>query len=370
MCFKRYSDQPTKPMPAPAPEVKHYSGLAEFQSLYADSVIVAFDLEAIDHRNGIYAAGLENWEKVSEVGSSFFDPRDLRLNHCYTSATISGPSSTEGLSTISKSIVSHHTIIHRWRNFTEETCYAPYHRTHEKPHTAMPYHCIVAESQIKTQNEALSDLDRLLHDLSVRNLTTEEIEAGKRRTVRIIYWDARMESNWFHDMEFDVTRYGAIEWDYQKFKPFRSRFEKAKTGAGKAFDSLGALGAGAGGMAVLHNAANDTFTQVVAFLRFMVMTEAEWKNWRGRSDYTPGDLDPEPEPVIVHHSAMAEIEAGVTFTTVSSAMELRSWADVLRKPAEKIINPTSPWSPTTSWSFTSWNSFSWESWEWKSTTGW
>ncbi|EAA29169.1 hypothetical protein GE21DRAFT_5344 [Neurospora crassa] len=145
--------------------------------------------------------------------------------------------------------------------------------------------------------------------------------------------------------------------------PKRKKRGKKKgqvAGAEKAFDSLGALGAEAGGMAVLHNAANDTFTQVVAFLRFMVMTEAEWKNWRGRSDFYPGDLDPvdlswisdetwkanqelgpllqpgerpdeveepedpEPEPVIVHHSAMAEIEAGVIFTTVDSAIESRS----------------------------------------------
>ncbi|KAK3484947.1 uncharacterized protein B0T23DRAFT_408710 [Neurospora hispaniola] len=190
--------------------------------------------------------------------------------------------------------------------------------------------------------------------------------------------------------------------------------KKQVTGAGKAFDSLGALGAGARGMAVLHNAANDTFTQVVAFLRFMVMTKAEWKNWRGRSDFYPGDLDPvdlswisdevwkanqelrpilqpgrravevedpedqEPEPAIVHYSAMAEIEAGFTFTsvtTVGSAMESRSWADVLRKPAEKVTNPASPWSPITSWSSTTWTSTtwtssSWESWEWMSTTGW
>ncbi|KAK3484878.1 hypothetical protein B0T13DRAFT_528075, partial [Neurospora crassa] len=344
--------QPTVVMPRAPPEVRSYGALAVFQSWYADSVVVAIDLEAIDHRSGKYARGLENWEKVSELGVSYLDLRGVRLGPNPTSTN-----STEKLSTVSKSIVSQHKIINRWRNFTEETCDASHHKSHGIPHTAMPYHCKVAESQFRTYDQALSDLDHLLRDLSIKDLTAEEREACMLRTVIVLYWDARMEANWFHDMEFNVGYYGAMEWDFQKFKPFRSRFEKAKTGAEKAFDSLGALGAGVGGMAVLHNAANDTFTQVVAFLRFMVMTEAEWKNWRGRSDFYPGDLDPvdlswisdetwkanqelrpllqpgerpdeveepedpEPEPVIVHHSAMTEIKAGVIFTTVDSAIE-------------------------------------------------
>ncbi|KAK3338875.1 hypothetical protein B0H65DRAFT_541739 [Neurospora tetraspora] len=246
------------PMPEPPPEVKTYRGLAEFQSLYADTVIVAIDLEGIDHRNGIHANGLEIWEKVSEVGASFFDPRDVRLDSGSPSATTCSPkqsplnTSTERLSSIVKYIITYHAIINRWRQWTEETCDAPHHKTHDKAHTAKPYHCMVTESCFRTHEGALSDLDRLLRDLSIRNLTAEEIETGKRRMVQIIYWDARMESTRFHDIDFDVGWYGAIAWGFQQFKPFRSRNEKARTGAEKAFDSLGALGTGAGGMAVLH----------------------------------------------------------------------------------------------------------------------
>lgn len=81
--------------------------------------------------------------------------------------------------------------------------------------------------------------------------------------------------------------------------------------------------------------------------------------------------DPEdPEPVIVHHSAMAEIKAGVTSTTIGSEPESSSWADALRKPVEKVSIPTTLWSPTSSWPSTTSNSSSWDSWGWKSTTPW
>ncbi|KAK1777715.1 hypothetical protein QBC45DRAFT_354702, partial [Copromyces sp. CBS 386.78] len=142
-----------------------------------------------------------------------------------------------------------------------------------------------------------------------------------------------------------------------KFKPFRSTFEKAKTGAGAAFASLWVCGESTDDATVLHNAANDTFSQLVAFLRFMVMTKKEWRIWHGacggcldpvdlswigdeilkrnqelRPRLKPGetpqeveDLDPEDhEPVVVHQSAMAEINAGYTSTTVGSAPEPNS----------------------------------------------
>ncbi|KAK3946762.1 hypothetical protein QBC32DRAFT_401958 [Pseudoneurospora amorphoporcata] len=326
MCWKCYFQKPTSSAQAPPFNFKNYVGMANFQSWLRDTIVRAIDLERIDHQNGKYDEGLEIREKVSEVGLSYIDLRDTHF-------TYKNDSSTEQLSTNSKLIVSHHTIINRWRNFTEETCDAPHHKRLGKPHTAMPYHCM-------------------------------EMEADKHRVVVVLYWDARMEVNWFYDMEYWVGWCGALEWDFQKFQPFRSTFERAKTGAGAAFPGLGVCGESADDATVLHNAANDTFSQLVAFLRFMRNQELRPRFELGEAPQEVEDLDPEHhEPVVVRQSAMAEINAGYTSTTVGSAPEPNSWAAALRKPVEKVPEFKTLWSLT-------WTSTFGDSWDWRPTKTW
>ncbi|CCC14092.1 hypothetical protein SMACR_08403 [Sordaria macrospora] len=381
------SKKPTFSAQEPPFKSKEYVDMAIFQSWLKDAILVAIDLEGIDHRSGRYAEGLETHEKVSEVGVSYIDNRK---NHF----TYDRDSSTEQLSSISKGIVSQHIIINRWRNFTEETCDASHHKRLGVPHTAMPYHCMVAESQFRTHDEAISDLDRLLKDLSTKNLTEEEIQADQHRVVIVLYWDARMEVQWFHDMGYEVGRWGALQWDFQKFKAFRSKFGQAKTAAGKVFASLGVRATNPGNMGVLHNATNDTFAQLVALLRCMVITEEEWRMWSGpyggsldavdlswigdeilktnqklRPILPPGEKpqdveDPEeeeePETVVVHESAMAEIEWGIASTSVRNANTSKpsTWADALRKPAEEVEEVNTPWSSGWTWDYSTWTSSS------------
>ncbi|KAK3399744.1 hypothetical protein B0T20DRAFT_328030, partial [Sordaria brevicollis] len=387
---------------------KGFRSLKMFQATWLDTVVVGIDLEGIDHRNN----GLENWEKISEVGVSYFDYRDFPPRSASTPRA-------ERLSNLTKLITSHHIIIKRWRNFDEVTCPARYHQSTGKSHTAMPYHCMVAESQFRTHEEAISDIDRILRELSTRNLTDEEREAGKTRTVLVLYWDARMESTWFHDMGFNVRAYGAIEWDFQKWKPFRSRNGKAKTGGAEAFTSLGVcLKPAADGKGALHNATNDTFAQVVAFLRFMAMTEEEWTTWRGRiyhgqfpdsleqvdlkwitklhweknQELRPvlpaGKIPEEVEdiediedaedagPVVVRHSIQDDINRGLTAIDADVAPKEHSWAAIVCKRPGNEPKTTSAWSPSASWSpSTTWppntcasSSLESPAWGWNSTT--
>lgn len=173
---------------------------------------------------------------------------------------------------------------------------------------------------------------------------------------------------------------------------------------GEAFGSLGAsLYGAAEGKAKLQNAANDTFAQVVAFLRFMTMTEEEWTKGRGRPFYGqfPDGLDQidllwisewywkknqemrpilapgkelkeveEVEPVVVHQSIKDEIDFGLTAIDVDAAPMLGTWAAVLRTRPESVPDITSTWSPSASWPSNTWTSATRGSpdWEWNSTT--
>ena len=292
---------------------------------------------------------------------SHIDMRKIKSN-------LEQETSHDQVSEMAKHIVSHHIIINRWRNYTEETCDASYHKRLGKPHVPMPYHCMVAESQFRTHQQAIEDIDRILEELLTTNLTDEERENGEKRVVVVLYWDARMETKWFHEMGFHVSRDQVHEWDFQKFKPFRSTFEKAKTAASSVFTSLGvgALSPDSDESIVYHNATNDTWSLLVAFLRCQLMTEKEWDHWHGavggclefvdlswvgdellkrnqelRPILQPGERpeeieeDPEEEeesePFVVNDSTMLEIQWGVAASSVTNKPE-RAWAEAVLKP--------------------------------------
>ena len=80
-------------------------------------------------------------------------------------------------------------------------------------------------------------------------------------------------------------------WDSQIWYPFRARFHanphsrNARTRGERAFSSLGVLGTGLD--VPLHNGCNDTVAELIALLRFMVITETEWATWFDRAIRTP-----------------------------------------------------------------------------------
>ncbi|KAK3484943.1 uncharacterized protein B0T23DRAFT_433244 [Neurospora hispaniola] len=143
-------------------------------------------------------------------------------------------------------------------------------------------------------------LAEIVKDLSIQNLTEQEKAAGITRNIKVIVWDSHCEESTFYHGGLDLaTLCPSIElWDIQIWYPFRARFhdnpnsKNAKTKGEKAFSSLGALGTGL----PLHNGCNDTVVQLIAFLRFMLMTEAEWVTWfDNKADLAPisfGWVDP------------------------------------------------------------------------------
>lgn len=137
-------------------------------------------------------------------------------------------------------------------------------------------------------------MDRLaevIKSLSTQNLSEKEKEAGATRNIKIIVWAAHCEVETFYHGGLDLASLcPTLElWDFQIWYPFCARFhdkteEVPRTGAERAFGSLGALGSGL----PLHNGCNDTVAQLLAFLRFMLMTEAEWSSWFDRkADLAP-----------------------------------------------------------------------------------
>ncbi|KAK3502272.1 hypothetical protein B0T13DRAFT_486914 [Neurospora crassa] len=250
----------------PAP-VWNYKTLGEFRHVLKqeDPVIVSVDFENVDHLSG---PGINHYQKMSELGVAVYDTRDRPSTSDRTHPTIG---SNGRLEILAELIVSEHIITEEFRDKTEETCVAPYHRrAHVDPgcaHHARPYHCRFVDSKFLTKAETMGRLAEIIKDLSTQNLTDQERAAGVTRNVKVIVWDSHCEESTFYHGGLDLaTLCPSIElWDIQIWYPFRE----------KAFSSLGALGTGL----PLHNGCNDTVAQLVAFLRFMLITEAEWIAW-------------------------------------------------------------------------------------------
>ncbi|KAL0466339.1 hypothetical protein QR685DRAFT_575483 [Neurospora intermedia] len=263
-----------------------------------DPVIVSVDFENVDHLPG---PGITQYQKMSELGVAVYDTRNRP-------STSDRPYPTDGsnsrLESLAKLIVSEHIITEEFRDQTEETCEAPYHRrAHVDPgcaHHARPYHCRFVDSMFLTKADTMQLLGDIIKDLSTQSLTDQEKAAGITRNIKVIVWDSHCEESTLYHGGLDLaTLCPSIElWNIQIWYPFRARFHEkpnsknAKTKGEKAFGSLGALGTGL----PLHNGCNDTVVQLIAFLRFMLMTEAEWVTWFDhKTDLAPisfGWVDP------------------------------------------------------------------------------
>lgn len=264
----------------PAP-VWNYKTLGEFRHVLKqeDPVILSVDFENADHFSG---PGITQYQKMSELGVAVYDTRDRpSTSECPTDG------SNSRLESLAKLIVSEHIITEEFRDKTEETCEAPYHRhAHLDPgraHHARPYHCRFVDSTFLTKAETMGRLAGIVRDLSTQHLTEQEKAAGITRNIKVIVWDSHCEESTFYHGGLDLAALCPnIElWDIQIWYPFRARFHEnpnsrnAKTKGEKAFGSLGALGTDL----PLHNGCNDTVVQLISFLRFMLMTEAEWVTW-------------------------------------------------------------------------------------------
>ncbi|KAK3338869.1 hypothetical protein B0H65DRAFT_551635 [Neurospora tetraspora] len=260
-----------------------YETLRKFRQVLGreDPVILSVDFENVDHLVG---AGITHYEKMSELGVAIYDTKKRPSSNDRPKA---GDNSNRRLESLAKFIISEHIITEEFRNKTEETCDAPYHRRADKnpglAHHARPYHCRFVESTFLSKEDTIQRLRTLIQDVSTQNLTDDEKAAGATRAIKIITWASHCEESTFYHGGLNPASLGLnIElWDYQLWYPFRARFHEnpnsrnAKTKGEKAFSSLGALGEGL----PLHNGCNDTVAQLIAFLRFMVMTEGEWTAW-------------------------------------------------------------------------------------------
>ncbi|KAK3338871.1 hypothetical protein B0H65DRAFT_551637 [Neurospora tetraspora] len=282
------------------PAVYSFEELKDFRVQTKDAVIIAVDFECVDHLNQQF--GKDFYGKMSEIGIATYDPRQ---------------STSLDTGNIAKDIAAQHIIVEEWKGITERTCPAFFHRKNTKkpnkapaPHKARPYHCMFARSTIGLSKEqGMERLKDAIRQATVSNLTADEKETGAERQVRIIVWCAEREEKVFSQAGVHLDELGSDVkmWDFQIWMPFRLRFPHYRTAGETAFASLGVVGAlDSEGQpsTVLHNATKDTVAEVLAFLRFMVMTEAEWSSWLDQKvDLTPMSFDWVDQTVYQHNIA-------------------------------------------------------------------
>ncbi|KAK3399738.1 hypothetical protein B0T20DRAFT_391305 [Sordaria brevicollis] len=283
--------------PAP-PTISSFTELQAFNETMKQTILVAIDFELICTSTN----GRTELKKVSEVGIAIFDPRtvspspELALRDS-TSSNSKFRSSSTALEDLAKTaMVVFHFLMDKWKNQTETSCPAFWHRERKNkkasPHRPRPYHCKFARSKIMPSAEAIRQLKSTIKALTIQGLTMDEKNHGEERQVRILFWDSSLEDKIFRQAGINLEEMGKnVEaWDVQSWYPFRCRFNtgsnQGKASGETAFGSLGVLGrVDAGGQSVvLHNATNDTVAQLLAFLRFQVMTEEEWVSWFDHRD--------------------------------------------------------------------------------------
>ncbi|KAK1777712.1 hypothetical protein QBC45DRAFT_468935 [Copromyces sp. CBS 386.78] len=214
-----------------------------------DGIIVSIDLECADHCEG------SSYERLSEVGMSWYDPRD---DH-------SRPFTAERALPKIRSV---HCIIRKYKNFSADSCYAEEHL--RRPHKAMPYSCYFAKSYICNREKALDIIRDKMKWFSEKGLTEDEAAAGTKRKVIVLYWDPRLETS---------------QWDFQLLYPFKRRFGRSRNRAAEMFHSLG-VGYLPSSPAfqdeekkyfAWHNATNDCWATVAGFLQVLSMATQTWK---------------------------------------------------------------------------------------------
>lgn len=275
------------------------------------AVLLSLDKENVDH---LYGPGYTVLDKLAEMGIGKYD---TRIRPSTNNQAKASQSSNGRLESLAKLIEAEHIIVEEFRDVTEETCTASFHFDNSKrpgvPHCARPYHCRFVESTFLNKRETIERLRTILLEASVQNLTEAEKAAGTTRAIKIITWDAHLEEQTLVQAGLDLSSLGLdIEfWDIQLWYPFRARFHPqnpnsrgARTGGEKAFRSLGALDP----TLTLHNGCNDAHAELVAFLRFMVMTKDEWTTWFDqRADLEPISYDSVDPGILEANRAMAPV---------------------------------------------------------------
>lgn len=265
------------------PKIRSHEDLVSEHKKIKDAIIVSIDLECADHD-----PNLSEYDLLSEVGMSWYDPRDDKNSGRRFAAEGAIPQ-----------IRSFHCIIRKWKNFIDKSCYADRHCPgyRSRPHVAQPYSCVFAKSYICNRQKALNKVEEKMKWFSTKSLTWAEVAAGHRRQVIVLYWDARLETRVFAKAGLDITAYGAVQWDFQLLSMFGGifgRFKRTRTSARVVLytlgvnakrspcvqDSDGWIHPPVNGYHFLdHNATNDCWMAVAGFLQVLSMARQKWK-WK------------------------------------------------------------------------------------------
>ncbi|KAK3502271.1 hypothetical protein B0T13DRAFT_524032 [Neurospora crassa] len=262
------------------PAVSSLQDLKDMYNLLKDTILVSIDFECVDH-----LPFASYYERLSEVGMSWYDPRDHR-----------SPSRKRKF-TVEKAlpkIRSVHCIVRKYKNFTADSCFV--HKSlQEKSHKAMPYSCYFAKSYFCNREKAMAVITNKMKWLSTSHLSRNEAAAGKKRKVNVLYWDARLETSVFREAGVDITAHGAEQWDFQLLGLFHMRFRKWRNKAEEMLYSLGvslasaSSGLGSKGFA-WHNATNDCWATVAGLLQILSMAQQPWK-WKRWLEEEKSDED-------------------------------------------------------------------------------
>lgn len=230
---------------------------------------------------------------MSELGLAVYDPR----KHA---AAGSPPYTIE--ERLQKIHVRHYIASPR-RKVTPSTCNALMHTAWADKsrkvvdHFAHPYECTFARSRIRTSLQIRDKLQDVLNRLPTRCLTPEEVARDKRRSVVILFWDAKVEtkimSQWgiqqpkyppdaahLFDPDYCWETSAKMEWwDLQKWKTLQQAKRNAKKSdsAKNMMTPLGVLECG-------HNGGNDAFAIVATFLYLLHSEEKSWMEYM--TDFT------------------------------------------------------------------------------------
>ncbi|KAK3484942.1 uncharacterized protein B0T23DRAFT_400202 [Neurospora hispaniola] len=300
------------------PSVSSIQDLKDMYNQLKDTILVSIDFECVDHLS--FAS---YYERLSEVGMSWYDPRDHR-----------SPSRKFTVEKALPKIRSVHCIMRKYKNFTADSCFV--HQTVEaKSHKAMPYSCYFAKSYFCNREKAMAIITNKMKWLSTRRLSRKETAAGKKRKVIVLYWDARLETSVFREAGVDITAHGAEQWDFQLLRLFHMRFRRPRNKAEEMLYSLGVSLAsassdfGSKGFA-WHNATNDCWATVAGLLQILSMAQQTWK-WKRWLEEEKSDDEWE---MILWDNNSKERRAG----TDLEALDM-SWLDARKFKRNAALSP-------------------------------
>ncbi|KAM7207829.1 hypothetical protein V8F20_001871, partial [Naviculisporaceae sp. PSN 640] len=251
------------------PAVCCYSDLVALRDRLQGTIVVAIDLENVDHFNSTSAL-----PKLSEVGMASYDL-----------AYLWGWVHEGNIQEVAHAIQATHWIVDEWNWVTGPTCPAFWHRN-GKPHAAKPYDFQFwssrrAETPLKAMQEA--------GDLLVRKQTENAIldawgDVEREQEVIVLFWAANLETQTMQEAQLgDLFANPHFQyWDLQQWWPIMNRWRKVldpveRKSQASCWDFLHSLGLW--NTVELHNAGNDAYAEVLGFCRFLMQTEEEFDTW-------------------------------------------------------------------------------------------